>query len=337
MSIKYINCFGTSFTQGGGFEYWSHHRGIKIAYDGLGPMVDKTHWEFSWPGQLQKYLGDTYQVRNFAKCGFGNERIYRKTHDMINNPDFDPKEHIFLFEFSDIGRKEVYHADLDKHLILNYNFDSKDGERILADDPTCLGKFHQLSLAYDYWFETKEQELILNKDANKFGEFFRKTISFNNVVSNVSRNVEMFLSYLEFNNVQYVIVQKPFCLNLYNFKEQLEHRCIKKGIVEICNRGEMTINAECSPKKEDDLPEYFGIGDGHGGYYWAIHVSNLIFKEINKRYFKSKLNPQWVGLTEKEIKNKIAENFRKYEESRSEDITDERNLSTESYVGKSLF
>ena len=95
MSIKYINCYGTSFTQGGGFEYW-HQPGIKIAYDGLGPMVDKTHWEFSWPGQLQKYLGDTYQVRNFAKCGFGNERIYRKTHDMINHPDFDPKENLSL-------------------------------------------------------------------------------------------------------------------------------------------------------------------------------------------------------------------------------------------------
>ena len=125
--------------------------------------------------------------------------------------------------------------------------------------------------------------------------------------------------------------------NLYNFEKQLAFRCIKKGIVEICHSGKMTINAECNPKKGDDLPEYFGIDDRHGGYYWAIHVSNLIFKEINKRYFKSKLNSQWIGLTEKEIKNKIAENFRKYEKSRSEDNSNERNLSTESYKDKSLF
>ena len=99
----------------------------------------------------------------------------------------------------------------------------------------------------------------------------------------------------------------------------------------------MTIDNDCNPKKGDDLPEYFGIDDRHGGYYWAIHVSNLIFKEINKRYFESKLKPHWVGLTRKEIKNKIAENFRKYEESRSKDDSDERNLSTEAYNDKSLF
>ena len=41
MSIKYINCYGTSFTQGGGFEYWSHAKpGIEIAYKGFTPMVD---------------------------------------------------------------------------------------------------------------------------------------------------------------------------------------------------------------------------------------------------------------------------------------------------------
>ena len=328
MSIKYINCYGTSFTQGGGFEYWSHAKpGIEIAYKGFTPMVDKTHFEFSWPGQLQKYLGDNYKVRNFAKCGFGNERIYRKTHDIINHPGFDPKEHIFLFEFSDVGRKEVYHADLDKYLILNYDFDSKDGERISAGDSDHLGKFHQLSLAYDYWFETKKQEMILSKDVNEFREFFKKTISFQNVVASVSRNVEMFLSYLEFNDIQYMVVQHPFCLNLYNFEKQLGHRCIKKGIVEICQSDNLTINTECNPKKQDDRPEYLGVDDGHGGYYWAIHVSNLIFEEINKRYFESKLKPHWVGFTKEEIKNKIAENFRKHEELNSKD----------NYVGKSLF
>ena len=40
MSIKYINCYGTSFTQGGGFEYWKNG-GINIIYKESKPMVDK--------------------------------------------------------------------------------------------------------------------------------------------------------------------------------------------------------------------------------------------------------------------------------------------------------
>ena len=60
MSVKYINCYGTSFTQGGGFEYWRFN-GIKIAYRGLSPMIANTHWEFSWPCQLQKFVGNDMQ------------------------------------------------------------------------------------------------------------------------------------------------------------------------------------------------------------------------------------------------------------------------------------
>ena len=93
-----------------------------------------------------------------------------------------------------------------------------------------------------------------------------------------------------------------FCLNLYNFEKQLGHRCFKKGIVEICQGDNLTINTECNPKKQDDRPEYLGVDDGHGGYYWAIHVSNLIFKEINKRYFESKLKPNAKKANTKIIK-----------------------------------
>ena len=95
MSVKYINCYGTSFTQGGGSEYWRFN-GIKIAYRGLSPMIANTHWEFSWPCQLQKFVGNDMTVRNYGKCGFGNERIYRKTHEIINKPDFNRRTYIFI-------------------------------------------------------------------------------------------------------------------------------------------------------------------------------------------------------------------------------------------------
>ena len=73
--------------------------GIKIAYRGLSPMIANTHWEFSWPCQLQKFVGNDMTVRNYGKCGFGNERIYRKTHEIINKPDFKQKNIYFYLSF----------------------------------------------------------------------------------------------------------------------------------------------------------------------------------------------------------------------------------------------
>ena len=83
----------------------------------------------------------------------------------------------------------------------------------------------------------------------------------------------------------------------------------------------MTIDDECNPKKSTDGSqgewEYFGIDDKHGGYYWGhICCAYLIFKQINKRYFESKLTSNWEGLTKKQIKDKIALNFKTYEESK---------------------
>ena len=320
MSVKYINCFGTSFTQGGGFEYWRQN-GIRIAYKGLGPMISQSHYEFSWPGQLQKYLGDDYSVKNYGKCGFGNERIYRKTHDIINSLHFERDEHIFLFEFSDVGRKELYHAELDKYLICNYYLNSKDGERVVSENHNDPRLHHQLSIAYDYWFETPEQEMILDSELQVYRDYFSKTISLKNTISSLGRNIEMFLSYLELNKIQYVIVQKPFTFQLFNWDKHFEHRCLKKGIMDYLQNDTMTIDDECNPRKHTDGTEkweYFGIDDKHGGYSWAVHVAYKIFEEINKRFFKSKLDSRWIGPTYDEVKKKIDKNFSDYESLKSD-------------------
>ena len=40
------------------------------------------------------------------KTGYGNERIYRKGYKIINEPTFNSSEHLFLIEFSDVGREK---------------------------------------------------------------------------------------------------------------------------------------------------------------------------------------------------------------------------------------
>ena len=36
-------------------------------------------------------------VRNYGKCGFGNERIYRKTHEIINNYILKNQKNIYFY------------------------------------------------------------------------------------------------------------------------------------------------------------------------------------------------------------------------------------------------
>ena len=76
--IKNIYTFGTSFTKGGGFEFWSKYTKQKLntAYSGL--REDLNQHNFSWPGQLEKIINDINKrhrqsrvkhVFNFRKKG----------------------------------------------------------------------------------------------------------------------------------------------------------------------------------------------------------------------------------------------------------------------------
>ena len=58
----------------------------------------------------------------------------------------------------------------------------------------------------------------------------KKTTTIRNTISTMSKNKEMFLSYLEFNKIQYVIVQKPFTFELFNWDKLFQHRCLKEDI-----------------------------------------------------------------------------------------------------------
>ena len=102
---------------------------------------------------------------------------------------------------------------MDDYVICNYYFNSEDGETILDEELDRPRKFNQLSLALDYWFETNHQELTLDQDLGSFREHMKKTTTLRNTISTMSKNIEMFLSYLEFNKIQYVIVQNHLHLN----------------------------------------------------------------------------------------------------------------------------
>ena len=96
--IKEIYTFGTSYTHGGGFEWNSLSSDVNEKLETNYGHIDitKNQFDCSWPGFLQRYLGDDVTVTNFAKSGFGNELIYRKVFDLVTSSDFK-KDECLLF------------------------------------------------------------------------------------------------------------------------------------------------------------------------------------------------------------------------------------------------
>ena len=87
--IKYIHCFGTSYTAGGGYEFdgdspfrnqdSEYIINLKKETKQKYPNEEQTQYNFSWQIQLQKLVdSNKIKVLNHFKTGYGNERIYRK-------------------------------------------------------------------------------------------------------------------------------------------------------------------------------------------------------------------------------------------------------------------
>ena len=116
--IKEIHCFGTSHTEGGGFEFFNQNIASKLKK--IYTEQPFTQFNYSYPGQLQKLIGSGVKVFNHGKSGYGNERMYRIAYDLIMNNEDSLSEKLFIFEFSFLGRKEFYSNTLKDHFIVNY-------------------------------------------------------------------------------------------------------------------------------------------------------------------------------------------------------------------------
>lgn len=195
--IKYINCFGTSFTAGGGFEFgcnWPDRTNI------LNNFYSKyeselTQFRFSYPGQLEKLIDNNIVLTNYGKNGYGNDRMYRQVYEIVNNPDFNKEEHIFLIEFAGMGRREYWFNPINDYIVSNYWFDWE------------MGDFkNRVDLANSYCYDTKEMGEILEKYEPMFVEFFKNTLKLENEEQFVLQNIEFFSSYLKEKQLNYFYV-----------------------------------------------------------------------------------------------------------------------------------
>jgi hypothetical protein len=281
--IKNIYCFGTSFTVGGGFEFHKDSKLVSL-YKHLG--IELVQYNFSWPGLLQSLIGDDIKVHNLAKSGYGNERIYRKTLDVVESKYGNVDDSLFIFEFSGLGRKEYFFNELDDYVICNYNFDEK-------------GTAHALmhGIANGYFEDTSEIKKLLNDNEELFKKFMEKTINFKNQHIVYERNLLLFISFLESNNINYLINGNIFLNPKFG-----------KVLPDVSNKLLLFPN---DTNKPGDFVQYFNshnlsltketrgvIKDGRCGYVGNKIISEMIHNQLIDYGY---LNSNKIKLTDHKI------------------------------------
>ena len=198
--IKYINCFGTSYTAGGGFEFDGDKNPLNNLYSGLETPL--TQFNFSYPGQLKKVLDENVKVTNYAKNGYGNDRTFRKIYELVNDKNFNKDEHIFIIEYAGLGRREFWFNPINDYIVSNYwfNFDT-------------LKLKDMVYLANSYGYETRKMSNDLKKYEPLFLEFFKQTLNLKNEIKLNEQNIEFFSSYLNQHKLNYFYTTDIFDSN----------------------------------------------------------------------------------------------------------------------------
>ena len=277
--INNIYTFGTSQTAGGGFEFESRaeaaqykgdifikERGdaLKHLYKDIGQEL--TQFNFSWPGQLQKILGNGIKVTNLAKSGYGNERMYRLTYDLIRNNIHKLDSMLFIYEFSYLGRKEYYLNELNDYIIVNYGFPNPD-DKIPV----------QHGIANEYFFD---ENPIIHNHSDFFNNVVQKTINFDEQLKLMRMNQLAFLSFLKTAGINFLLSSEPWDDNkihgdLINFdKNQIDfYQYTNKFGNPISMNLDTSITAETN-----------GIFfDGHNGIIMNNFIGGCVYNELIDR------------------------------------------------------
>ena len=139
-TIKKIYAYGSSFTQGGGFEWEGYNKiNLNNFYSKFAPEEEQTQFNYSWPGQLKKLSGGV-SVINQGKSGYGLERAIRLgMEDVMTERNMRKLDKtLFLFEFPSLGRKEYYFNPIDDYIISNYTWKIDNDKNQFHEDRDAM-------------------------------------------------------------------------------------------------------------------------------------------------------------------------------------------------------
>jgi len=256
--MKEIHCFGTSHTEGGGFEFQSDSNNIELKkFYNEQPLTKEN---YSYPGQLQKLIGNDIKVYNHSKSGYGNERMYRLAYDVLNNKTPN-KEKLLLLEFSHIGRKEYYSKSINDFFIANYSFNEN-------------GSIETLNIAQTYFNPNIEDFQKLLKPS--VYAFMKETIDFDIQEKNMKMNNIFFIHYLLNNNINFLLTTPPQFLLPFDLIQKIKNNLIEfeKDVFDIYRFVEKN-----KLRIMDDTNNQ--IPDGHSGLEGNKKIAKIIFDKIN--------------------------------------------------------
>jgi hypothetical protein len=257
--IKEIHCFGTSHTEGGGFEFMNREKSTELKKFYTEEPFTKEN--YSYPGNLQKLVGKDIKVYNHAKSGYGNERMYRLVYDVLNN-ETPNDEKLLLLEFSFVGRKEYYSKSINDFFIANYSFNEK-------------GYVDYLDVAQTYFASSyKNVEKLLKPLVL---DFMTETIDFEIQEKTMKMNNDFFIDYLLYNNINFLITCPPYFLQIGNGSNEkiknnlVEFEKFQYDLYSFAVKNKLTIRDETNNK----------LNDGHAGLEGNKNIAKIIFNKIN--------------------------------------------------------
>lgn len=289
--IKYIHCFGTSHTAGGGFEFNSNNEERNFLLNKYYSIEneEKTQYNFSYPGQLQKMIGNDIKVLNHAKQGYGDDRIQRILYSIVQEFNFNKDEHIFIIEFSGSGRQEIFVNELNKYLTINYepeNFDSNSDIRSI--------KTKLAGMAFSYFYDTIDEYNYINQHTPFFKKFVEDYLNYKNEMFKISMMSDMLLTFLEKNNLNTFYTNKPFLMKTEITRDEYGRR----GIIEFGD--------DVYFKKSNSILEFAGknkmcITDETNGCYGDLHNSFKCNKLVAHIIYNKLIETNYLNLPIKTI------------------------------------
>lgn len=256
--MKEIHCFGTSHTDGGGFEFQYDSKNIELKkFYNEEPFTKEN---YSYPGHLQKLVGNDIKVYNHAKSGYGNERMYRLAYDILNNKTPN-NEKLLLLEFSHIGRKEYYSKSINDFFIANYSFNEN-------------GSIETLDMAQTYFNPNYENFQKLLKPM--VYTFMKETIDFDIQEKNMKMNNIFFINYLLYNNINFLLTTPPQFLLPFDLMQKIKNNLIEfeKDVFDIYRFVEKN-KLRIMDDTNNEIP------DGHSGLEGNKKIAKIIFDKIN--------------------------------------------------------
>jgi len=273
--ITDIYCFGSSYTAGGGFEFDSNWfdstdseftENIKNWKEYLDSQTEtpKTHWHYSWPGQLQKLVGKNIKIHNLAKQGNGNQRTLRLVYDLINSNEFRNDTSLFLFEFTWLARDELFCNYLNSHVVHNYSIEND--------------KFGVGYLANCHHYDDNKTWKYLNSDEvrNPLNEYYKLFWNGHDQDKKMVRELEYMIGFLELLKIKW-----------YQVESTLEYKNINSSILnreyEIRFENDRSFYSYAITNKlliEDDTNGK--VKDSHLSLEGNKKVANIIFNFLTE-------------------------------------------------------